>query len=161
MSKFVELLEQVKLLATELEQYEDTQLKLDSLEGETDYQEWLNWLYDKYKTEQAFEQSVKERIESLNARKQASQGRQKKWKDMMNSIRLAMGEDKISMPEFTISHKKGVYSVNIIDEAKIPEQFFKVIKNVDKTALKKALADQEIDGAVLMQGEDTYMVRSK
>lgn len=161
MSKFIELLEQVKLLAIELEQYEDIELKLDMLEGETDYQGWLEWLYDKFKKEQAFENNVKERIEALNTRKQAAQNRQKRWKDMMNSIRLAMGEDKVSMPEFTISHKKGSYSVNVLDEDKIPEQFFKVIKNVDKTALKKALADQEVEGAELIQGEDSYIVRSK
>lgn len=158
---FKELLENVKLLADELSQYEDYELKVDTIEGETDFKNWLNWLYDKYSFEDVMQHSIDIRIKALQARKQSSKSRQDKFKSMMASILNALGEQKITTEEFTLSKVKGRMSVVIDDENLIPDEFVKIIRQADKKAIAEALKGGCVVGARLVQGEDTIMLRSK
>jgi hypothetical protein len=48
------------------------------------------------------------------------------------------GINKIECPYFTISLRNNPESVNIIDESFIPNEFFRIKKEVDKTAIKNA-----------------------
>lgn len=160
-NKFVELLTQVKELADELEQYEDVQLKLDMLEGETDYISWLEWLYNRSQQEKALEDGIKQRIDALNARKKSCFSRQERFEGMIKSILVSTGENKISLPEFTVSKRAGSWSVEIVNQEIIPVEFIKVVESVDKVSLKKALQEGIVEGACLKQGEETITIRSK
>lgn len=160
--KFHELLTQVKQLADELEQYEDIQLKLDTLEGETDYKGWLSWLYDKRAMDIAFEEQIDQRIKALQERKKSCQNRQDSWKDMIKAILVSTGENKIVMPEFTVSITKGRQSINVIDESRLPEDCFVIKRSPDKKAIADKIASGEaVDGAEVVTGSDTVTIRSK
>jgi len=64
-------------------------------------------------------------------------------------------------PASDILHiKKVPIGVIVTDESKIPDQFFKIEKKLDKKALNEAVkGGEEIDGATLDNGGYTIMIR--
>jgi len=158
--KLNELIEQVRPLAKELSQYEDIELKLDTLEAETDYKRFLNWLYEWLCNEEAREQSQKDRMDALAARKKATANRIGRVKDMMGAILIAVGEDKLVMDEYTISKRKVSPKPIIQNEDALPDEYFRVTRSVDKRAVNDAIKDgKQIDGVVMDNGGTSITVR--
>ncbi len=60
----------------------------------------------------------------------------------------------------TLHIKKVPIGVIVTDESKIPDQFFKIEKKLDKKALNEAVkGGEQIDGATLDNGGYTIMIR--
>lgn len=93
-------------------------------------------------------------IKRLTERKQSLKNGIDRMKDSLQYALASTGKRKVQTEKFTVSLRKST-SVQIVDESKIPEEFFKV--KVEKTISKKELAqrlkESEIDGAVLVENE--------
>ena len=72
----------------------------------------------------------------------------------------ALDEKKLVAPDFTLTLRAGVASVVVTDETKIPEQFWKSVRTLDKAALRDELKEGVVvPGAELSNGATTLMIR--
>jgi len=98
---------------------------------------------------------IDEEIKRLQAMKAASIKQRDSFHNyIINSMTLT-GIVKIKCPVFSITIRKPMKVVNIIDEALLPEKFTSTIKTVkiDKKAIKQALKTGTVDGAELIDGK--------
>jgi hypothetical protein len=68
----------------------------------------------------------------------------------------------LECPQFTASLRKGVESVDITDQSKLPDDYvtIEVVEKPDKAAIKRDLkAGKEISGACLKRGETTIVIK--
>lgn len=74
----------------------------------------------------------------------------------------ALGLKKLELPDLTASIAVGRPSVVIVDEAAIPDQFIRVSRSPDRTALLQALkAGEDVAGATMSNSLPTLQVRTK
>lgn len=82
--------------------------------------------------------------------------------DYIKAGMLSTGKDKLDLGLFKLTLRQPTKAVSVIDESLIPEAFFRIIpesKAVDKTALASALKLGAVDGAVLVDGKRSLMVK--
>jgi hypothetical protein len=68
---------------------------------------------------------------------------------------------KISCPLFNISIRKPVDKIEIVDEEMIPDEFcsVEVVTKIDKKSLLKAAKDAPIDGARIVKGKESLIIK--
>lgn len=101
-------------------------------------------------------------IERLKSRKQVIVNRKQQLRDYLLHNMEASGIQKIECPLFTATLRKGVESVEIEDQSKLPDEFVtvEVVTKPDKNAIKAALkAGQEVLGASLKRGATTIIIK--
>lgn len=101
-------------------------------------------------------------IDRLKARKQVIENRKKSLREYLLRNMEACGITKIESPLFTATLRKGVESVEIIEQSQIPNEFIKVevVESPDKRAIKAALsAGNEVPGAMLKRGATTLQIK--
>ena len=101
-------------------------------------------------------------IERLKSRKQVLVNRKQQLRDYLLHNMEASGIQKIECPLFTATLRKGVESVEIEDQSKLPDEFVsvEVVTKPDKNAIKAALkAGQEVLGASLKRGATTITIK--
>lgn len=101
-------------------------------------------------------------IERLKARKQVIVNRKNSLREYLLHNMQAANIQKIECPLFTASLRKGVESVDIIDQSQIPDEFVnvEVVTSPDKKAIKAALnAGLEVPGAALKRGATTITIK--
>lgn len=157
------LMEAERIKAWLLEQGEnDPELLKDMIEGETDLLAIRDWAIGKYLHEKSFGEAIKERIENIKARKDASDKRMDKMKLLITDIMNVLEEKTYKGIEATISVKEQKPKLIVTDESKIPGKFFKIEKKLNKTDLNKAYDEgEEIEGVTLSNGGTTTTIRSK
>ena len=101
-------------------------------------------------------------IDRLKARKQVIENRKKSLREYLLRNMEACGITKIESPLFTATLRKGIESVEIIEQSQIPNEFIKVevVESPDKKAIKAALsAGTEVPGAMLKRGATTLQIK--
>ena len=101
-------------------------------------------------------------IDRLKARKQAIENRKKGLREYLLHNMEACNISKIESPLFTAALRKGVESVEIVEQSQIPNEFIKVevVESPDKRAIKAALsAGTEVPGAMLKRGATTLQIK--
>lgn len=97
---------------------------------------------------------LKAEEERLASKRKALENREKSLKKYLETAFIAMDIKKVKTALFSFNIQKNPASVKIEDESKVPESFFKIVKSLDKTSLKKAVQDGlEIEGVSLEQTE--------
>lgn len=97
---------------------------------------------------------IKEEEDRLATRRKSLSRKIDGLKDYLEVQMKAIGSTKMDLQLFTISIQKNPPAVKVLDEARIPPEFWKVPAPVlDKTALKEALKAGYVEGAMLVQGE--------
>lgn len=139
---------------------EDEELRLDTLEGETNLFEILTRLLAVEREANSMQAAIKARVADLQARAERQSKTQAAMRALMLRLLVAAGQQKVPLIEATISVTKGRESVEIVDEAALPDDVWKVRREPDKTAIKERLAVGEVPGAALKVGEPTLMVRA-
>ena len=93
-------------------------------------------------------------IKRLTERKKMLENGIDRMKKNLQFALAATGKRKVQTEKFTVSLRKST-SVRIVDESKIPEEFFKVKteRTISKKELAQRLKEQEIDGAELVENE--------
>ena len=99
-----------------------------------------------------------EAIERQEKRKKKRERLVEKLKDRLAQAMNVMGKDKVETLNACVSFRKSL-KVEIVDEKVIPEEFFKAVYTVNKSAIKDALkAGQAVAGAELKENK-TIQIR--
>lgn len=134
----------------------------DTLDGETDILDVVNAiLKNKFQNAAGMKMNLDLAAE-YKARAYDLETRDKSYNNQLMKIMEMTKQTKILSPLATVSKRKGVESIIITDEEKIPTQLCNVVTSPDKSAIKRLLQQGEIiDGAELTRGSKTISIRRK
>jgi hypothetical protein len=140
----------------------DPELVHDTLEGQTEVFEIMDWLLAKLGDEEGLEEAISSRMKALGERKAACQNRQQRLRDALLACMTATGEKSLRRPEATITLGAKKQGIQSIDEAVLPEPFWKTTRSVSRTAINEAITKGEpVPGVVLDNGGVSLAVRRK
>jgi hypothetical protein len=140
---------------------EDSELRADMLEGETNLHAVLERLLSMEREAVSMAAAVKTRIDELTARRQRAERKKDAMRSLMLRLLKSADLQKVPLTEATVSVTKGRQSVEIVDEARLPKKVLKIVTTPDKTAIKALLdAGKKVPGAQLKAGDDTISVRA-
>lgn len=120
------------------DQPDDLQLRLDTAEGETGVLDMLDALAELVVADELL-------VERLMQRKQRLEARADKHREWFQQIFSALGGGTMHRPLYTATLRDGVQQPRIVDEALVPDEFWK--RNVDRVALGKAAREAAKAGA--------------
>lgn len=147
------------LLARYPELATDEELRLDSLEGQTDALELLKYLVRKKAEADAYDTGIGLYIKELSARRSRMNRRSEAAKELMFKILEAADLKKVELPEATLFIRAGTPKVIITDETALPDEFVKTERTPIKTEISKALKDgKEVAGASLSNTEPVLAI---
>lgn len=139
---------------------DDEQLRLDMIDGSTNATAILERLVAGIRDAETMQAAMKERIGALNARKDAFERRADGLRQLAQRVMEAAKLRKLVLPEATLSIRPSPAAVRILDEAQIPDMFWRVKREPNKTSIKEAFMDgQPVPGAALTNGVETINVR--
>lgn len=151
-----------KLLAAYPELVEDETLRLDMIEGETDFARVLSKAVEARAEKLSMAEAIKLRIADLAERKARFERGADGVKSLIHSLMDAAGQDKVTLPEATIFTTKPRTSVNVLNVDELPQGYYRVKREADKTAIKSALEQgEQIPGAELVMGDAGLTIRTK
>lgn len=134
----------------------------DTLDGETDAGDIMDYLLASMQEDAALADAIGGQVADLSARQKRIAARAATKKRTLKMILDATGQRKAERPRGTVSILAGRMSVEITDPDSVPSQLCKVVTSPDKTAIKKQIeAGETVPGAALVRGEDTVSVRVK
>lgn len=140
----------------------DPDLVHDTLEGETDIFELVDWLLAKLGDEEALEAGIAARVAALQQRKAACDARQQRLRDALLMCMTATGEKTLRRPEATVSVGQKKPGIAHVDETLLPDRFFKTERKVSKSAINEALDKGEaVPGVTMGNGGVSLSVRRK
>lgn len=139
---------------------EDEDLRRDCLDGETNIMAVLGRLVNIERDADSMAKAIAERAKDLASRKARMERGKEAMRVLMLRLMKAANLPKASLPEATVSVSKGRASVEIVDEAALPDEYVRIERVPDKKALAAALANDNVPGAVLREGNDTVTVRA-
>lgn len=141
---------------------EDAEFMADVLEGETDLHKVIERALDERQEAQTMAAAIKEREADLAERRKRYERRAASMKDLIRELMLAAGQEKLVLPEATLSIAKARASVDVVELYDLPQGFFSLERKADKKAIMEAFAaGMEVPGAVLNQGDFSLTVRVK
>lgn len=116
---------QVEMVMLHLrDQFEDDeQLKLDTLEGETDLFELVGRLLDRIEEEAGTMAALSEQIGDRQARKARSTAREKAYREAVMGLMLCAQLEKLTLPEATLSVRDTAAKLAINDPDAVPEEY--------------------------------------
>ncbi len=121
---------------------------LEALEGELGNK--LDMCARVLRTLEAEADAFKAEAERMTARRKTLESRAANLKQYMEDCLVRTGLEKVSGPIFTCSMQLNPPFVAIEDETRIPPQYFKVVRTLDKALVSSVLkAGTEVDGATL------------
>lgn len=157
---FIARAEIARLFADYPELMEEADLRADAIEGQTQAHEIMRDLVLAYHVAKQEGQGVKKAIEVLESRAKRHEIRAEKLRASIQSIMEAAHLDKLPLDIATLSMGNRPQSVTITDVLVIPDDFMRVKREPDKTAIKAALQEgAEVPGAFLSNGGRGLTIR--
>jgi hypothetical protein len=147
------------LLAAMPELADDDDCLRDTLEGCTTIQDQLAALIRSALEDQAMADGLKVYREQLYTRWTKLTERATRKRAIALHYMADLGMPKISTPDMTISRRPVPPSVVIVDESLLPKELLRVRTEPDKTAIKAALANGPVAGAIMSNGSETISVK--
>jgi hypothetical protein len=153
----------VTLISEQLDDHkDDLDTFWDTLDGETDILDFVGIILERLMETESQIEAIDILINKYLARKSGLAKRKDDLKNSLYKTTKWTGQKKIPHAIATVSLRKGVNIVNIINQEVIPSQLCKVTVTPDKTEIKKQLqAGVKIDGAELVQTSETISIRMK
>ena len=106
--------------------------------------------------------AVGERIAALTERKRRYEAQNEEHRRHIATVLDASGMTGWKSPEYTVSLTPGRAGVVITDAAAIPDDFVRIRREPDKTAIGAALASgADVPGADMRNGAPTLIIRTK
>lgn len=154
--------QQVEALIREYpELQEDETLKLDMLEGSTTFVEALRELECRRQEAVEFAAGIASHITELETRLGRFERREKHLRELLLRLLQAGNLRKVELPEATLSVRPCPPRVIINDDANIPDYYWRVKREIDKTLVKAALkAGDTVPGCALSNQPDTINIRT-
>lgn len=152
----------LSLIAAYPELEEDATLLADMVEGETELNSVLGKLLSERREAETLASAIKQRESDLTDRRKRFERKADGVKKVMLQLMEIAHQDKVVLPEATLSVTKPRVSVEIIDLASLPQGFFKTERKPLIDEIKTALeSGEQIPGATLSLGNTGLMVRTK
>lgn len=99
-------------------------------------------------------EALKSEEERLAKKRKAIENRQKYLKEYLQNAMLVLDKRKFKTDLFSFNIQKNAPSLKILDESKIPEDYYKIEKKLNKNDLKEAVKNGLFeDAAELVQTE--------
>lgn len=150
------------LLIAHPELDEDEVLRTDSVEGETSAFEFLAGIVRKIGATQALSNGTADYIGELHERKARLERREHALRSLIFKVMNSAELKKVELPEATLTVRNGVPKVIIVNQHEIPSEFFRVVKEPDKTRIKAAItAGEHVPGTALSNAEPALAIRVK
>lgn len=132
----------------------DDRMLADMLEGETDLFEFLTALVQEKDEAEAFAETCNILISQYRKRKERLEHRVKRLRELMRSVLQDSGLKNYRLATTTLSVRPGPRKVIVTNESELPDQYFRVQRTPDLTAIKEHI-DQGIavPGATLSNAE--------
>tara|TARA_R110000868_G_scaffold87034_2_gene243637 strand:+ start:1739 stop:2242 length:504 start_codon:yes stop_codon:yes gene_type:complete len=102
-----------------------------------------------------------DRLRKIQSFKKARENAIERLKNYAHDCLQKMDKQKITGDFGSISIRKPTPVLLIEDEMKIPEEFCHYERKIDNAKLKAALKDESIDGARLIDGKKSVMIKLK
>ncbi len=149
-------------LKSEFPEADDETLE-DTLEGLTELSEMIAFVLRSNLHDLALIRGLKGRIAEMEARVGRFERRAEKKRQLATSIMEQADIRKISEPDFTASLRRGLPPLLIVDEVRIPVEFWKPQPaKLDRQRLLAMLkAGEDVPGAVLGQAGCSLVVRTR
>ena len=149
-------------LRSALGAYDDDELTLDMIEGETSLFELLDQLMEARAADLAMSEALGAQIQDMRDRQARFKRRADARKGIVQKALEHADIRSLERPAFTVSLRASNPGVNITDASAIPETFMRIKREPNKTAIAKALSDgKTVLGAHLSNGGQTLSVRTK
>ncbi len=128
----------------------EDQAALDTIEAETDLIPKMQDYGHVMRRMNLEDDLIAAEIARLQGIRKVRANRLQNLKDRLLYAMNAVGMQKIEHPLFTLSVRNNPESVEVFDERQVPEDYFKVKKELSKTAIKDAIkAGADVPGAKL------------
>ena len=99
-------------------------------------------------------EALKSEEERLAKKRKAIENRQKQLKEYLQNAMLVLDKRKFKTDLFSFNIQKNAPSLKILDESKIPEDYYRIERNLNKNSLKEAVKNGLFeDAAELVQTE--------
>lgn len=154
--------QQVAAVALMLANEEDEQLRLDTLEGETNLFELTRSLLGAIEEDEGNVLALKHQIETKRTRQSAAEHRNDVRRDAIKALLECAGLDKLTLPEATLSVRRVPPKPIVCDEAAVPVELCRLKRTPDIAAIKAELeAGGAVPGVTLDNGGVTLSIRRK
>lgn len=139
---------------------DDEELRLDTLEGETDFHKLMMRLVGRKLYARELATGAKARKADIAERQARFERQEESFDALIKSLLQAADLPKLVLPEATLSITKPRTRVNVIDINELPQGFYKRVEKLSeiKAALERG---EEIPGAELALGDEGLMVKTK
>jgi hypothetical protein len=152
---------EIKMLLAEYPQLaDDDELFRDTLEGNTRFNEIMDRLLSEMRDNETLAEAAAARIGKIRERQTRLTHRMNFYRGLMHRLLTLTGLKSVALGEAKISVVNSPDKVIVTDETAIPDEFVKITREPNKTAIKNALkSGQYIPGATLSNGGTTISVR--
>ena len=141
---------------------DDEVLRADMVEGSTDAHEFLRLVERKRQEAAVMAGALASNIAEMELRQGRFERREKAMRELAFKVMEAADLRKVELPECTMSIVTGKPKVLIFDVTELPEDYFRIKKEPDKTKIKSYLdAGQEVPGAGLSNAEPHLTIKIK
>lgn len=129
---------------------EDYQLRLDTIEGETEIFALIDQLLEINSAARGMRTGINAEMQRLRAREERMEARELMARNCIAKLLEAANMRKAERPAATVSMQSGKAHIVITDENELPEQFIRVKREPNKEEIAKALKEgQSVPGAML------------
>lgn len=104
-------------------------------------------------------EKLKTAEKELKAKKTALENRKQNLRNYLQSQMELVDKKKIKTDLFTISIQNTQKELNILDETKIPDEFFKVERTLKKAEFKKAVQSGEYQDIAELLSKESMVIR--
>jgi hypothetical protein len=142
---------------------EDDVLRLDMIEGETDFSKIMTRLVRLVQDAKALQDGTTERLNELSQRKKRFEHRVDAFRDLIRLLMETAGTKKLELPEATLSMRAGIPSlVGDPDPNELPDTLVKIERKPDRTKIREALERGDlIPGCALSNSPPSLTLRVK
>lgn len=138
---------------------EDEELKEDMLEGSTDFRETMERLLRKTQDSIYLANACREAERDVYHRRTRFEKRIEFGRELMKRLMEAANIRKLEFPTATLSLMNTPPQVVVTNEDELPEEFFRIKKEPNKTLIKQALEKTDVRGATLSNGGTSIVIR--
>lgn len=140
----------------------DEQLKLSTLEGETELNELVAELLSGNEEDEGLIEALKAQIECRRDRKGRLEARIDARKNAISSLLDCARLQKLTLPEATVSVRMLGPRPKVVDVESLPEQFCNFVRKPDMATINEAIErGASIPGVVMTNGGASLTVRRK
>jgi hypothetical protein len=136
---------------------EADQAWIDSIEGETELFEVCGRIVARIGDLETHNTAIKERMAGMKARADRFNNQSQSLRGALMTLMDACGQKKLELPEATLSVSQRKPKRVVVDEALIPDAFWKVKREIDKTAINAA--EGVVEGTEFDNGGASLTIR--